>query len=88
MGLSLSSGIPGGRYVWLPLWVLPLPASEPGPPVDVVVRWHDSWHVTDFERAPRPRKVHPKPLMREFRCSRALSHSTACVFEDLASKQA
>ena len=50
--------VSAGRYVWLPLWVLPLPASEPGPPVDVVVRWHDSWHVTDFERAPRPRKVH------------------------------
>ncbi len=46
-----------GRYVWLPLWVLPLPASEPEPPVDVVVRWHDSWHATDFERPPRPRKV-------------------------------
>ncbi len=46
-----------GRYIWLPLWVLPLPASEPGPPVDVVVRWHDSWHATDFARPPRPRKV-------------------------------
>ncbi|KAK9833267.1 hypothetical protein WJX81_001332 [Elliptochloris bilobata] len=45
------------RYVWLPLWVLPLPALEPGPPVDVVVRWHDSWHMTDFEKVPRPRKV-------------------------------
>lgn len=71
------------RYVWLPLWVVPVqnssdgipgavvrerqdimlvgkegPGRHPGSsmmPADVVVRWHDLWRFSDFDRVPKLR---------------------------------
>ncbi|CAL8468327.1 g7867 [Coccomyxa elongata] len=70
------------RYVWLPLWVLPVQNTQqrargaalaggnnamlssdeqgrhPGGnvvPADVVVRWHDLWRFSDFDRVPKSR---------------------------------
>ncbi len=80
-GLTLCHGM--RRYVWLPLWVVPvqntpheLEEADPRKgqnlglqgsegrsaqtggnvmPADVVLRWHDLWRFSDFDRVPKSR---------------------------------